>query len=593
MNNTKVVSDTETINNALESYSQENATLPMPWGNTNFFKKDTSYAHSYTWTTTFWVYGSLTEETLAKKYLDVLPLDPRTNSYYSYGKTKVSNEFEIASVQIINWQATAKVTWNYTAETWPYNLIREYNGSNFVYNGSITNLPYNTEELVLTATDKYDNIYREWDTINITSLWEVTKNTDSTIIATDTNWLELFFSDGSVSIITMGSNITLEKLSFPKEDNLNTLVKLSLWAGTIWTKATHLNSGSDFEVYTTDSTAAVRWTIFWVSTDWSTTDTIVVQWIVEVTKITDSSPIETLTDGQSIKTDNSAKNWTPTITEMHPLFSINTEVRDDDTVAMINQEEITWTSTCTPSKTDILWFITDITCDSNNIEVINYSCNNPLTRQLNTTKTACEDKPVLECTNGLREWDFTSPTEIAGTNAYFKNKCIKNASWNLVLWENIFIACLNNYSIDENTWNSCVLTIGSEEDSEKRWSKNWNWRSYDFWKLLQCFDTTNFVLNSETNTCDPKPCTVSGISWSMTNNKCTAEFKPYELIPNQLNSKSFTNSVTVQIWDNKYENVTKIANIWTIDWIVKYIKLYWTSLNTIDMSSVSSIQIVE
>jgi len=30
MNNTKVISDTETINNALEAYSQETATLPMP-----------------------------------------------------------------------------------------------------------------------------------------------------------------------------------------------------------------------------------------------------------------------------------------------------------------------------------------------------------------------------------------------------------------------------------------------------------------------------------------------------------------------------------------------------------------------------------
>jgi hypothetical protein len=42
------------------------------------------------------VYGSITEDTIAKKYLDILPLDPRTNSYYSYGKTKNTNQFEIA-----------------------------------------------------------------------------------------------------------------------------------------------------------------------------------------------------------------------------------------------------------------------------------------------------------------------------------------------------------------------------------------------------------------------------------------------------------------------------------------------------------------
>jgi len=37
MNNTKVISDVETINNAIISYSQETKTLPMPGGNTNFF----------------------------------------------------------------------------------------------------------------------------------------------------------------------------------------------------------------------------------------------------------------------------------------------------------------------------------------------------------------------------------------------------------------------------------------------------------------------------------------------------------------------------------------------------------------------------
>jgi len=51
--NIKVISDIKTINNALESYAQENSTLPMPGGNMNFFKKDTSYAHSYTGSDTF------------------------------------------------------------------------------------------------------------------------------------------------------------------------------------------------------------------------------------------------------------------------------------------------------------------------------------------------------------------------------------------------------------------------------------------------------------------------------------------------------------------------------------------------------------
>ena len=320
INNTMVLSNIETINNALESFAQENSILPMPGWNTNFFTQDTSYSHSYEDPATFWVYGSITEDTIPKKYLDTIPLDPRTNSYYAYGKTKATKWYELASVQIIDSIATARVAWNYAAETWPYNLIREYNGPNFVYNGSKTNLPYNPEELVLIATDQNWVIYRQWDTITVAS-WST---------------LEIFFSDWSVSVIwdtEKETNLTLTELSFPKGDNLNTLVKLSLWAGTIWTKATHLNDNSGFEVYTQDSTAAVRWTIFWISTDWNNyTDTKVIQWIVEVTKITDNNSIETLRDGQEIRIYSWTGEQYPDTNMSLPEFSKNTEQRDNETV---------------------------------------------------------------------------------------------------------------------------------------------------------------------------------------------------------------------------------------------------------------------
>lgn len=269
--NTKVLADTTTINNALESYSQVNSILPIPGWNINFYWIDTTYTHSYEDLDTYWVYGALTENTLAKKYLDVLPLDPRTNSYYSYGKTKETNQFEIASVQIIDSVASAKVIWNYTAETGPYNLIREYNWKDFVYNRSEINLPYNPEELILIVTDENWNIYREWDTITTT-----------------TTPLEIYFSDWSTSILDKDSKLTLNKLNFPKENNLSTIVKLALWAGTIWTKATHLNDESEFEVYTTDSTAAVRWTLFSVSKDTISTKITVIEWKVEINNPSDN-----------------------------------------------------------------------------------------------------------------------------------------------------------------------------------------------------------------------------------------------------------------------------------------------------------------
>ncbi len=346
VNNTKVISDTQTINSAFVSYIQENATIPMPWGNTNFFKKDTSYSHSYDDVDTFWVYGSLTEETLPKKYLDNLPLDPRTNTYYSYGKTKETNQFEVASIQIIDAIPISKVVWNYTAENWPYNLIREYNWSNFVYNWSKINFPYNPDELILVATDKNWNVYREWDIIDIALNWDVTKNWKPEIIYNILTWLELFFSDWSVSILETNSRLTLNKLNFKWTDNLNSLVKLWLETGKIWTKATKLNDESQFEVYTTDSSAAVRWTIFWVVKNTDNTETILIEWKIDVTKNTWTvmtgaievlkwEPIEKVTISSSTSTISPT---TPTGIIV-PTFSKNDDIRSDDTELSIKNIE--------------------------------------------------------------------------------------------------------------------------------------------------------------------------------------------------------------------------------------------------------------
>ena len=333
MNNIKIISDIETINNALESYTQENSSLPMPWWNTNFFTINTNYSHSYEDTETFWVYWSITEKTLPKKYLDVLPLDPRTNSYYSYWKTKettkiIANQFELASVQNMNWEYQAFVTWNYSAEIWPHNLIREYNGSNFVYDKSKSNLPYNPDELILIATVNGE-VKREWDTIT-TWIWE-TK--------------EIYFSDGSVSILEENSSITLEKLDFPNENNLNTLVKLSLWAGTIWTKATHLNNESEFKVYTTDSTAAVRGTIFWVKKDSPTapTEVLVIDWVVEVYENETKEKIIDLEKDESIRVIEWVENGISTLKKLdyeniEDNFIISKDIRGAETMATINQE---------------------------------------------------------------------------------------------------------------------------------------------------------------------------------------------------------------------------------------------------------------
>lgn len=150
VNNAKVSADILTIDNAILAYEQANGQLPAPTGNVNYFKQDATYAHSGS-AEIFGVHGFITEDTVAKQYLDILPLDPKTNQYYAYGKTKDSNEYEIAGINWIDESPVAFVKGNYSAEVGPFNLIREYNGPNFIENGSQTNFPYNPEERVLIA----------------------------------------------------------------------------------------------------------------------------------------------------------------------------------------------------------------------------------------------------------------------------------------------------------------------------------------------------------------------------------------------------------------------------------------------------------
>jgi len=266
-NNSRVIADLNTLKNSLITYSAEWNSLPKPHWNRNYFKSDWSYIHDFEDEETFWWFGKITENTLENRYLNTIPLDPRTNQYYSYWVAKNQNEFEIAWVLYNDWQYLAKVEWNYRAESWIFSLIREYNWSNYVIDKSY-NLPYNPYERTLIATASDWSIYEEWDTITNNS-------------STD---LEIYFSDWSVSIITPGTTIRLTKLDFPKENNLVSNVLLFLETWTIWTQATRLWEESTFDIFTVDTTASVRWTVFKVSKNsWDTnTDVLVIKWIVDV-----------------------------------------------------------------------------------------------------------------------------------------------------------------------------------------------------------------------------------------------------------------------------------------------------------------------
>ncbi len=293
--NTKVIWDVATINNSILAYLEEKKDLPDPQWNKNYFGTWSEYSHDVS--TAFWVHGFVTETLLPKKYLNYLPLDPRTNQYYAYWKTIDNKFYEVAWVLNIEWVYTAKVMWNYSWEIWPYSLIREYNWPNFVSNNSTFSFPYNPEERLLVA--KIDNfswtVTINWKD-NSYSISDSDQVLDHTLVEWDTitvlAWglATIFYSDWSQSFLwdsSSESKLTLANMQFVEDDNLITRIQVALNSWTLWTKATNLNPDkSNFEVYTQDTSASVRWTIFWVKANSSTSTTItVIKWEVEAKKI--------------------------------------------------------------------------------------------------------------------------------------------------------------------------------------------------------------------------------------------------------------------------------------------------------------------
>lgn len=318
--NAKVAADIATINTSLLAYEAAEAEALEPLWNTNYFSKNGTYVH--TGSEAYGAYGHFTEDSLAKKYLDIIPLDPRTNQYYSYWVKKSNGQHELAGVIKEEDWYIARVVSTYDWVGGIDSLIREYNWANFVKDNR-ANLPYNPEDVLLVATDKDWKIYKAGDTITIPA-W---------------NKLEIFFSDGSVSILEADTgedaNIELQELDFPKGNNLITNIKLFLNAWSLWTQATKLDKESNFEVYTQDTTASVRWTVFRVRAQGWNTDVAVYLWEVEVIKNWNSQILKSW----------EATNWEADITEI-PEFSkpdnnINEEI---DEIPLLTEDEETYTS---------------------------------------------------------------------------------------------------------------------------------------------------------------------------------------------------------------------------------------------------------
>ncbi len=295
--NTKITSDIQTLQNSLESYKSETKTLPDPKWNQKFFDDSSNYVH-YDDTTVYWVAGFITENTIPKKYLWYLPVDPRTNQYYAYGKTMTwAIEFEIAGINVVNGTYESRVVWDHTWESGPYNLIREYNWPDFVYDKSKNNFPYNPDERIIKwKIGSFSGIVTV-NTKTVDNNW-IAKNelkTGDTIEVSTWSEAQIYYSDWSKSYLwdtSKASKLTLANMVYKDENNLFTKIQLALDYGTIWTKTSKLDPNSEFEIYTTDTEAAVRGTIFGVSnsgTLWSTKISVKIG-KVKITKIENPSP---------------------------------------------------------------------------------------------------------------------------------------------------------------------------------------------------------------------------------------------------------------------------------------------------------------
>lgn len=307
-NNSKIISDITTLENSLTSYKNDTSKIPNPSWNLKYFKDDTSYAHDES--EAFWVSWFITEKTIPAKYINYLPVDPKNWQYYAIWKTFNDGKFELAWAIKSDWKYQTKVNWTWDWVNWPYNLIREYNWPNFVYDKSLENFPYNPDELLLTAkissfswnvsinskvlnNEEILNFeIREWDKIKVSQNW----------------FIELYLSDWSYSVIwdtESDSEITLSNMRYTQKNNLFTNVKIILNMWNIWTKAPKLWENSEYEIYTTDTVAAVRWTVFWLRKAWNNTSISVLEWKVEVSEITNNE----ISWENSDALENYIKNW--------------------------------------------------------------------------------------------------------------------------------------------------------------------------------------------------------------------------------------------------------------------------------------------
>lgn len=274
--NAKINSDLISINNGLNLYFQENQKLPLPDWTINYFDENWKYIHDSFDDSelTFWAYWVSPD--LWKKYFSEELKDPRTNNFYSYWLSK-NWELQVAWVLKDKEQYQAKISWDFKLNEKLSGLIREYNWLNFVTD-LWRNLPYNPELVLLSATDLNWNTFVKNDVLEIKSR-EVFKNWEKLVTeftqdkkVSGAEYYDLYFSDWSIARFEIDEDLKVtfwkdnEIFDFIKWSNKKSKIALFFETGSMWIfSGSKEKSGSELEVSFRDTTAAVRWTIFHIS----------------------------------------------------------------------------------------------------------------------------------------------------------------------------------------------------------------------------------------------------------------------------------------------------------------------------------------
>ena len=243
-------------------------------------------------------------------------------------------------------------------------------------------LPYNPEKIILTATDKNKNIFKEKDKLAYNN-WEFFKNWEK-IIAEITEvdgkrFYDLFFSDWNMWRLEL-TGINKVELEFWKnnwefvfENNLKSKVSLFLNAGKLWLFASDLKeSESKFDIWTQDLTAAVRWTIFIVDNNsWNSVVTLV-KWTIWVNDLTVSDNLVWKEIPEKVKIDKSLDKWDfpvekeniipipETNDEQKTIFStkdfVQGQIIESENWENISQSDLAKTKDFEENKNKFYWF---------------------------------------------------------------------------------------------------------------------------------------------------------------------------------------------------------------------------------------------